>query len=232
MPQIVVPGNHDVPLWDVLRRFLSPLGKYRRHISENLFPEFQDDEFFVLGVNTARSFTRLSGWLVGKQLKYICQRMTAAPPSVFKVLVTHHPLIPPPGRVESNILLHGDRTLQRLEDCGIDLMLAGHLHLAYHDDVRTHFQSARRSVLSIQAGTATSTRLRGEPNAYNWITVHDQSSISVSVRTWTGKQFQESITTHWRRSEGQWQRSDSTGSGQPSQITENNLADIQLHSSK
>jgi 3',5'-cyclic AMP phosphodiesterase CpdA len=205
-PQIVVPGNHDVPLWDVFRRFLSPMGRYRSHISQNLFPEFQDDELFVLGVNTARSFTRLSGWLVEKQFGFICQRMRAARSGVFKVLVTHHPLIPPPGRAESNVLVRGSQALEQLEDCGIDLMLAGHLHLAYHDDVRTHFESARRSILSIQAGTATSTRLRGEPNAYNWITVHEPNSVDVSVRTWTGKQFQESVTTHWHRTDGHWHR--------------------------
>ena len=27
---LAVPGNHDVPLYDVLRRFVSPLTRYRR----------------------------------------------------------------------------------------------------------------------------------------------------------------------------------------------------------
>lgn len=210
-PRIVVPGNHDVPLWDVLRRFFAPLGRYRRHISSNLFPEFQDDELFVLGVNTARSFTRLSGWLVEKQFRSICDRMNAAPPAALKVLVTHHPLIPPPGRLDSDVLLRGSWALSRLEDCGIDLMLAGHLHRAYHDDVRRHHESARRSVLSVQAGTATSTRLRGEPNAYNWITVHDKDSLSVEVRSWTGQHFAPSLLTRWQRTDDQWQHSPPTG---------------------
>ncbi|HSZ58946.1 MAG TPA: metallophosphoesterase [Tepidisphaeraceae bacterium] len=213
-PQIVVPGNHDVPLWDVSRRVFSPLGRYRRHISRNLFPEFEDPELFVLGVNTSRSFTRLSGWLVEKQLRFISDRMNAIPPGVFRVLVTHHPLIPPPGREHSNILLRGAWALERLERCGIDLLLAGHLHLAYHDDVRTHHESARRSILSVQAGTATSTRLRGEPNAYNWITLHDKNSLSIEVRTWTGQHFAPSLLTRWQRTNGQWQRTPSTGSGQ------------------
>jgi 3',5'-cyclic AMP phosphodiesterase CpdA len=37
-PQLVVPGNHDVPLYDVVSRFLRPLSNYRRYISEDLEP--------------------------------------------------------------------------------------------------------------------------------------------------------------------------------------------------
>ena len=73
--------------------------------------------------------------------------------------------------------------------CGIDLLLAGHLHLAYHDDIRSHHKSLKRSVLSVQAGTATSTRRRHEPNAYNWITL-SRDLVSVDVRIWNGKEFE------------------------------------------
>ena len=204
-PQIVVPGNHDVPLWDVVRRFFFPLNRYRHYISQNLFPEFQDDELFALGVNTSRSFTRTSGWLDKQQLRYISQRMSAAPPQLFKVLVTHHPFIPPPRRPDSDVLLRGSWALEQMEHCGIDLLLAGHLHLAYHDDVRSHYVAAPRSVLSIQAGTATSTRLRGEPNAYNWITI-DRDLVTVAVRAWNGQRFQESLVTRYNRTDGRWRR--------------------------
>src|SRR5688572_25609363 len=52
--QLVVPGNHDVPLWDFLRRIVSPLGRYRRHISHDLRPVYRDEELLVIGINTAR----------------------------------------------------------------------------------------------------------------------------------------------------------------------------------
>lgn len=204
-PQIVVPGNHDVPLWDVFRRFFLPLDRYCSYISDNLFPEYQDDELLVLGINTARSFTRTSGWINEDQFEQLRKRTCETPETVMKVLVTHHPFIPPPRRPDSDILLRGPEALEKLEQCGVDVLLAGHLHLAYHDDVRSHYQSARRSVLSIQAGTATSTRLRGEPNAYNWITLsHDL--VTVAVRVWNGNEFEESLVTRYERCNDQWQR--------------------------
>ena len=53
-PQVVVPGNHDVPLYNVFQRFFQPLRKYRRFISQDLEPFYADDEIAVAGINTAR----------------------------------------------------------------------------------------------------------------------------------------------------------------------------------
>src|SRR5215210_6582583 len=52
--QIVVPGNHDVPLWNVFARFLQPLTKYRRYITQELRPFYSDEELAIMGINTAR----------------------------------------------------------------------------------------------------------------------------------------------------------------------------------
>jgi 3',5'-cyclic AMP phosphodiesterase CpdA len=204
-PQLVVPGNHDVPLWDVSRRVFSPLGRYRRHISRDLMPTYQDEELFVLGVNTARSFTRTSGWISRRQLEQVREKTCAVPNHLFKVLVTHHPFIPAPRKPAADVIVGGAQALAPLETCGIDMLLAGHLHLAYHDDVRAHLKSARRSILSVQAGTATSTRRRVEPNAYNWITISPDLA-TVAVRAWNGHCFEESLVTRYERHDHQWHR--------------------------
>ncbi|HEY8746387.1 MAG TPA: metallophosphoesterase [Tepidisphaeraceae bacterium] len=202
-PQLVVPGNHDIPLWDVFRRVLFPLDRYRKYISADPFPEYRDDELLVMGVNTARSFTRTSGWINRDQIEHLRARTRDVPASVMKVLVTHHPFIPPPRKPDADVLVGGERALREVEECGFELLLAGHLHLAYHDDVRAHHLGANQSVLSVQAGTATSTRRRGEPNAYNWITLsHDL--IAVAVRAWNGQAFEESLVTRYEKSGGQW----------------------------
>src|SRR5215207_3028421 len=56
-PQLVVPGNHDIPLWNFVARFFWPLFNYRKFVTKDLRPVHQDEELLVIGINTARSFT-------------------------------------------------------------------------------------------------------------------------------------------------------------------------------
>src|SRR3954453_20169801 len=211
-PQLVVPGNHDIPMydWGFIPRFVAPLRNYRRYISRDLRPVYQDDELFVLGINTARSFTHKSGWISEEQLVDVKTRVCKQPPGVFRVVVTHHPFIPPPRDPRADVIRHGDQYIDEMEDCGVDMLLAGHLHLAYHDDLRSHYKSAKRSILSVQAGTATSTRRRGEPNAYNWITVSpgNEGLCTVAVRAWNAKAgcFEQSLVTRYNRVNSEWIR--------------------------
>lgn len=206
-PQLVVPGNHDIPLFDLIRRFFFPLTRYRRYITKDLRPVYEDPELFVLGINTARSFTHKSGWISEEQLVDVKTRVCRQTPGVFRVVVTHHPFIPPPRDPRADVIRRGEKYLDEMEGCGVDMLLAGHLHLAYHDDLRSHYKSAKRSILSVQAGTATSTRRRGEPNAYNWITV-SPDLCTVAVRAWNAKDgcFEESMVTRYCRVDGVWQR--------------------------
>ncbi|HEY0413229.1 MAG TPA: metallophosphoesterase, partial [Allosphingosinicella sp.] len=49
---LVIPGNHDVPLYDVARRFAAPLRRYKHYIAHDLCPWFEDEHVAVLGINT------------------------------------------------------------------------------------------------------------------------------------------------------------------------------------
>jgi 3',5'-cyclic AMP phosphodiesterase CpdA len=210
-PQLVVPGNHDIPLYDLVRRFFFPLHRYRRIITPDLRPVHQDEELLVVGINSARSFTWhwrgfwKDGSISEEQLLDVALRARHLGPEVFKVVVTHHPFIPPPGERRHGIVHAAARALLEMEASGVDLLLAGHLHMGYSGDVRTHFEATKRSILSVQAGTATSTRRRGEPNAYNWITI-EQDRVVIEVRAWNGSGFAASTVTDFERSDGVWQR--------------------------
>src|SRR6266550_8281576 len=83
-----VPGNHDVPLYDVLRRFLSPLTRYRRFIDETLCPFIELQGVAVLGINTARSFTFMDGWISAEQVEFIRDTFSRTDPDATRVLVT------------------------------------------------------------------------------------------------------------------------------------------------
>lgn len=212
-PLLVVPGNHDVPLYDVARRFVAPLRRYARHISGDFNPFFIDDEMAVLGINTARSLTWKSGRISMEQIREIRSRMCGVADDRFKVLVTHHPFIPPPGESEAGIDLVGraSRALPVIDACEVDLLLAGHLHHGYTGDVRTYYPATKRSVIVAQAGTAISRRIRSEPNAYNLITLA-ADRISIGVRVWRGEDFEPSLETVYELHGEEW-RLKQTGSG-------------------
>jgi 3',5'-cyclic AMP phosphodiesterase CpdA len=209
-PQLYVPGNHDLPLFNVLERFFWPLRNYHKYVTRDVRPVFLDDEILVMGINTARPFTlNLDGfWKDGKiseeQLLDIKLKACDLPASIFKIVVTHHPFIPPPGERVHGIVHGARRALDQMEQCNIDMCLAGHLHMGYSGDVRTHHEAVKRSIISVQAGTATSTRRRGEPNAYNIITINPDH-VTIQVRAWRDGRFADAARTHFSKMEGVWQ---------------------------
>lgn len=206
-PQLVVPGNHDIPLYDVGRRFLRPLHRYRRYITADMSPTFVDDEMAVLGINTARSATWKNGRISLEQIRGVRAALCHGGPSLFRVVVTHHPFLPPPTGVPPDLVGRGPLALQTMQACAVDLLLAGHLHVVYSGDVRTYHVDVKRSILVAQAGTAVSHRRRGEPNAYNLIDVEPAAGdgrVTIEVRVWSEGMFRAGTTTRYERRGGEW----------------------------
>ena len=202
-PYLVIPGNHDVPLYNVARRFGSPLGRYQQLIRRDLDPTYEDAELFVAGVNTARSLVWKAGRISAAQIEGLRHRLATAGDR-FKVVVTHHPFIPSPMNAGASIELgRAAEALTILEEAEVDLLLAGHLHHGYTGDTRSYFASARRSIIAVQAGTAISHRVRHEPNAYNWITL-DRDTIAVEVRAWADGVFNENLTSRFALRGAAW----------------------------
>jgi 3',5'-cyclic AMP phosphodiesterase CpdA len=184
-----VPGNHDVPLYDVLRRFLSPLNRYQRFIDDELCPYHQLDGGAVLGINTARSLTFKDGRISHEQMEFI-RATFAGSGDVPRILVTHHPLFALPvgeGPAVGKPIGRHELALAAIADAGVDLLLAGHNHRASTHSAR---DLADRSgpALVIQAGTATSTRLRDEEQSFNRIDIAP-GRVTLTLQSWSGDSF-------------------------------------------
>ena len=171
-PQVVVPGNHDVPLWNFFQRFLQPLTKYRRHITDDLQPFYADEEIAILGVNTARSLTSKYGRINERQIAHIRERLCAYADDVTKIIVTHHPFDVPENADERDLVGRAELAMEALARCGADVLLAGHLHLSHTGHTAKRYRTENHSALVVQAGTATSTRGRGEANSFNVLRIH------------------------------------------------------------
>ncbi|MBV8652080.1 MAG: metallophosphoesterase [Alphaproteobacteria bacterium] len=202
-PSLVVPGNHDVPLYNVARRAFRPLARFARYISATPQPFFADSEIAVLGLNTARAAALTNGRISREQIDAIRGRFVTLGGTAFRALVTHHPLTPPPHAPERGIVRRARYALDAVAEAGIELILTGHYHQSFTGDSASYHLAAHRAVLVSQAGTAISTRLRDESNSYNVIRI-DGRDIGCEQRSWTGRAFAGLSAQVFRHREGCW----------------------------
>lgn len=206
-PQIVVPGNHDVPLYNVFQRFIQPLDKYKKYITDDLEPFFQDEEIAVMGINTARSLTIKGGRINEAQVGRIRERLCQLDDRTTKILVTHHPFDLPEGHNENDLVGRAQMAMQTLARCGTDVLLAGHMHIGHTGHTAKRYRISGHSALVVQAGTATSTRGRGEANSFNLLHIENES-VNVERYSWNAEEtrFLVSGSEAFQRTPEGWER--------------------------
>jgi 3',5'-cyclic AMP phosphodiesterase CpdA len=198
-PLFAVPGNHDVPAVNLLRRFVDPYGLYRRFIARTLEPFVEIGGVALAGLKTARRARFGTNWSHGSisraQLEHLEARFSEASAGALRIIVAHHPLLRPEEQpaVDMRPVANADRALAAFSRIGVRVVLSGHFHLSY---VRRHEPSQVRDgvptgprkaagthILVVQAASTISTRLRGAPNAYNILDIAGDE-VTVRVREW------------------------------------------------
>jgi predicted MPP superfamily phosphohydrolase len=169
IPVLALPGNHDLPLFDLLTRFTQPYRLYRSFISPELAPAWQNSAVVVIGVNTTRAMRHKNGELPAEVVREVAKRL-ARVIQPFKIVALHHPLAVVQPSDRPNRARGAEAALAAWTEAGADLFLGGHIHLPYCITVEP---GPRRAVL-LQAGTGVSWRRRDrQPNSYNLIRLED-----------------------------------------------------------
>jgi 3',5'-cyclic AMP phosphodiesterase CpdA len=205
-PQIIVPGNHDVPLYDVLQRFLAPLGKFRRIITADLEPAYLDEEIAVIGINTARSLAFKGGRVSEAQIEQVRRRLAGLGRRITRILVSHHPFDLPEGADARHIVGRARKAIHAFAGCGADLILSGHMHASHAGDAGARHGLEAGAPLVVQAGTATSTRGRGEANSFNAVYV-EPGRARIDRHAWSPEkgEFALAASEQFERAGARWQ---------------------------
>lgn len=170
LPLLVLPGNHDIPLWNLPVRLFDPYRGYRRAFENGLEPVVETADLLLVGVNTTRAWRHKNGEVSRSQVDRVAVRLAAAKPGQLRIVVTHQPSQVSRPKDEHDRLRGGAVALQAWSQAGADLVLGGHIHLPYVIDLHAGAEPTPRRTWCVQAGTALSDRVRhGTHNSVNLI---------------------------------------------------------------
>ena len=199
LPQVVVPGNHDISWWRFQERLLDPMRSYARYFSSLLEPALQLPYAWIFGLNTAKGFTVKNGIFREEALQRLEAFFQRAPSNVLRVVVAHHHLLPAPGPFLDPVATRAREAVYSFNRAKIDLVTAGHLHHGFLSQVRDYFPGLAHRTLVVHAGTSMSSRGRGPEhglNSLNLIAVDDEQITIDQCRHVGGEMLFESVARY------------------------------------
>jgi len=173
---VAIPGNHDLPLFNVAARLVAPYAGFRAAFGQALEPVHDAGALLVVGHNTTRPWRHADGEISADQAAASARRFAAAGPEQLRVAVVHQPVAVTETSDRENLLHGREHAVRRWAEAGCDLVLGGHIHLPFVVDLCTRIAALARPVWAVQAGTAVSSRVRSSvPNSVNVIR-HDPAA--------------------------------------------------------
>ena len=182
-PLLAIPGNHDIPLFDLRARLFHPYARHCEAFGDDIEPEHASRELLVLCVNTTRRWRHKNGQVSTRQIERVAERLSRAGANQLRVVVVHQPVAVLRDEDVHDRLRNHAAAQVRWAAAGADLVMGGHIHLPYvmalHEpqqhaarDTRatlaTRATLVTRAMWAVQAGTSVSARVRrGVPNSVN-----------------------------------------------------------------
>lgn len=184
--QIVIPGNHDVPLFNLPMRLINPYANHIAAFGEDLEPVCHFADALIIGVKTTRRYRHKRGEISNKQIERIGDLLVNADPGHLRLVVAHHPFYVERIQDRKDLLVGSLKALREWSRAGADLILGGHIHFPYISPLHQRIDEISRPTWVVQAGTAVSKRIRWNAgNSVNMIHYQNTSGErSCTVERW------------------------------------------------
>lgn len=185
---VVVPGNHDTPYFDLVRRIFAPWERYERHFGGLSTDPFRRQGLAIARINTARGVQLRANWskgaIAGRHVAAAIRGLQGSPAGALKIVACHHPLVEMIGGPMSGQVHGGHNAAVALSEAKVDLVLTGHVHAPF----ALPYPGGDGRTWAIGASTL-SVRERGAPIGFNCIEVEDDV-VRVTALAWTGSHFE------------------------------------------
>jgi 3',5'-cyclic AMP phosphodiesterase CpdA len=178
MPWIGIPGNHDIPLFDLPARLLRPWAGWRRFLAggaagartagrpaaagdddgDDLAPVHRSQHLLVVGVNAVHPWRHERGQVLEADIARAERLLAGAAPGQLRLVMAHQPVCVLRAEDDANLIIGHAAAVRRWRAAGADLFLGGHIHLPFVR--RLHDADGLPPAWAVQAGTAVSHRLR------------------------------------------------------------------------
>lgn len=186
---LAIPGNHDVPLFNLAARTLTPYGRYTQAFGSNLEPEYEDNEVLIIALNTTRWYRHKDGEISAEQIERVARRCEVARSDKYRMVVLHHHMAVTTARDGENVIHGWEEAIRRWAAAGVDVVIGGHIHLPFVLPLHELWPELQKPLWVVQAGTAISHRVR--PNTANSINI-----FRVGLRVQATKSIADRVQRH------------------------------------
>jgi predicted MPP superfamily phosphohydrolase len=201
-PFLVISGNHDIPTYNLAERFINPWKKWRRYLDLPLEPTMQNESYIAIGINSTRRLSSLIDWSRGRindtQVRAVADYFDAEADQrkKLRLLVIHHPFWLPKIYHRRHAIAGRDMAFTVMKKAGVDIVLGGHIHIAY--------TRVLEGIIISHAGTAISNRLLADSRNSFKIIRGDRKNLTVETWEWSSMRFGITDNQYFRRIQGRW----------------------------
>lgn len=204
-PVMCVPGNHDVPLYNVPGRISQPYAAYRQAVTGPREPIVDLPGARIVGLNSIARLYWRQGRAWPHRISRVVAALQAAPPGALRVVAVHHPFAQPADATKA-LMIGAAEGLARLAEAGCDMILSGHLHdwaVGPFDDA----DPGPPGILQLHGGSALCRRATDPVTEFMLIDIAQPLLRVTRHLCPTGDdKFTAEPTLTYRRADGRWLR--------------------------